>query len=189
MEKGLREGNYVYIQSFKHNGKLHRTWAMGYVLEANKDRIVVITNHTTVTEADGRKWVTREPAVCFFYPNKWYNVISMIRKSGIHYYCNIASPSIYDGEAIKNIDYDLDVKVTPNGKAAVLDEDEYEIHTQMMGYTEQLHSAILKELDKLMIDIQLKNSPFHYKEVYDFYDKYNKMIEKNRKYSDEKRKC
>ena len=50
----------------------------------------------------------------------------MIRKTGIHYYCNIASPSLYDGEAIKNIDYDLDVKVAPNGKSIILDEEEYE---------------------------------------------------------------
>ena len=105
----LQENQYVYIQSYKHDGSLHRTWAMGYVLEANEKRIVAVTNRTLVSESDGRKWVTREPAICFFYPDKWYNVICMIRKTGIHYYCNLASPSIYDGEAIKNIDYDLDV--------------------------------------------------------------------------------
>lgn len=101
----IQEREYVYIQSYKHDGSLHRTWAKGYVIEANERRIVAVTNKTLVSESDGRKWVTREPAICFFYPDKWYNVICMIRKSGIHYYCNLASPSLYDGEAIKNIDY------------------------------------------------------------------------------------
>ena len=126
----LKEKDHVYIQSFKHDGSLHRTWACGYVIEANEKRIVAVTNKTLVSESDGRKWVTREPAICFFYPDKWYNVICMIRKTGIHYYCNIASPSLYDGEAIKNIDYDLDVKVAPNGKSIILDEEEYERCTQ-----------------------------------------------------------
>lgn len=119
----LKEMDSVYIQSFKHDGSLHRTWAKGTILEHTEKRTVLITNKTVVTEADGRTWITREPAICFFYPDKWYNVISMIRKTGVHYYCNIASPSLYDGEAIKNIDYDLDVKVMPNGTYHILDED------------------------------------------------------------------
>lgn len=108
-------GSYVYIQSYKHDGSLHRTWCRGFVLEANEDRIVAVTDKTWVIEADGRRWLTREPAVCFFYSHFWFNIISMIRMSGIYYYCNLASPSLYDGEAIKNIDYDLDVKLFPDG--------------------------------------------------------------------------
>ena len=64
----IQEREYVYIQSYKHDGSLHRTWAKGYVIEANERRIVAVTNKTLVSESDGRKWVTREPAICFFYP-------------------------------------------------------------------------------------------------------------------------
>ena len=35
----------------------------------------------------------------------------MIRDNGISYYCNLASPFVLDKEALKYIDYDLDVKV------------------------------------------------------------------------------
>ena len=91
-------GSYVYIQSYKHDGSLHRTWCRGFVLEANEDRIVAVTDKTWVIEADGRRWLTREPAVCFFYTHLWFNIISMIRMSGIYYYCNLASPSLYDGK-------------------------------------------------------------------------------------------
>ena len=152
----IQEREYVYIQSYKHDGSLHRTWAKGYVIEANERRIVAVTNKTLVSESDGRKWVTREPAICFFYPDKWYNVICMIRKSGIHYYCNLASPSLYDGEAIKNIDYDLDVKVSPTGKTTLLDEDEYQEHSAEMGYSQKLDKAIHHGLDRLMVDIRLQ---------------------------------
>ena len=81
----VKEKERVYIQSYKHDGSLHRTWAKGFVIEANVVRIVAVTNRSLVSEADGRKWVTREPAICFFYPDHWYNIICMIRKSGIHY--------------------------------------------------------------------------------------------------------
>lgn len=172
--------DYVYIQSFKHDGSLHRTWAQGYVIEVSDTRYVVVTNRTLVSEADGRKWITREPAICFFYPDKWYNVICMIRKTGIHYYCNLASPSIFDGEAIKNIDYDLDVKVNPIGKTMLLDEDEYEEHKQQMHYSKELDRAIHKGLDRLMVDIRLRNSPFEHSEISRLYDTYLTCMEEEK---------
>lgn len=177
----LKERDSVFIQSFKHDGSLHRTWAMGYVIEANEKRIVAVTNQTLVSESDGRKWLTREPALCFFYPDKWYNVICMIRKAGIHYYCNLASPSLYDGEAIKNIDYDLDVKVSPVGKVMLLDEDEYEEHSEQMQYGDDVKLAIHKGLDRLMVDIRLRNSPFDHHEINVLYEKYLSNIDKDKR--------
>ena len=50
----MQENQYIYIQSYKHDGSLHRTWAMGYVLEVSENRYVVVTNKTLVTEADGQ---------------------------------------------------------------------------------------------------------------------------------------
>lgn len=173
----LQEHQYIYVQSFKHDGTLHRTWAMGYVLEANEKRMIVVTNKALVTETDGRKWVTREPAIWYFYPDKWYNILCMIRKTGIHYYCNLASPAIYDGEALKYIDYDLDVKISPQGKHTLLDEEEYRRHTVQMGYSDKLQEAVKRGLDRLMVDIRLRNAPFYYREVSQFYEKYQIAME------------
>ena len=154
------EGTYVYIQSYKHDGSLHRTWCRGFVLEADEDHIVAVTNRAWVIEADGRKWLTREPAVCFFYTKKWYNVISMIRHSGIYYYCNLASPSVYDGEAIKNIDYDLDVKLYPDGGYQVLDENEYAEHAKTMQYPQEVKQIVEKQLELLIEDMNKGTDPF-----------------------------
>ena len=162
----------IYIQSFKHDGSLHRTWAKGYVMEANEKRIVCVTNKTWVSESDGRRWVTREPAIYFFYPDKWFNVISMIRKTGIYYYCNIASPSIYDGESLKNIDYDLDLKVNPQYGWTILDEDEYVEHGIEMGYSEELKKAIEKGLDQVIELVADRKSPFDHDEVSTIYERY-----------------
>lgn len=146
----MEVGQQVTIQSFKHNGSLHRTWSQGTVIEINDDCWVVVTYKTLVVESNMRIWQTHEPAITFFYPDKWYNVIAMIRRNGITYYCNVASPSLYDGEAIKNIDYDLDVKKYPDGNIEILDRDEYELHSKLMKYSTELDKVVHKALDELV---------------------------------------
>ncbi|NLC96556.1 MAG: DUF402 domain-containing protein [Erysipelotrichaceae bacterium] len=171
--------DHVYIQSYKHDGSLHRTWSKGFVIETTDDKVVVVTNKTWVIESDGRRWYTREPAICFFYYKKWFNVITMIRKTGIYYYCNIASPSLYDGEAIKNIDYDLDVKLYPNGEYEILDEDEYELHGRLMNYSNDLKGIIESQLNELLFKVQNMEDPFNDKCIEEYYDLYQKLIKKN----------
>ena len=168
-------GSSVHIQSFKHDGSLHRTWCKGFVLEADEDRIVAVTDHAWVIEADNRKWLTREPAVCFFYRKKWYNVISMIRHSGIYYYCNLASPTIYDGEAIKNIDYDLDVKLYPDRTYQVLDENEYFEHAKKMNYPDDVMDIVEAQLEKLIAEMEQEKEPFNKECIDKYYQLYLKM--------------
>ena len=165
-------GQMVYIQSFKHDGSLHRTWCKGFVLEADKKHIVAVTNRAWVIEADGRRWLTREPAICFFYDDRWWNIISMIRKSGIYYYCNLASPSLFDGEAIKNIDYDLDVKVFPDQSYIILDENEYAMHSKEMNYPKEVMAIIEKEMQELISWIEERREPFDDKCINDYLLKY-----------------
>jgi len=171
-------GEMVYIQSYKHNGSLHRTWSKGYVLKSTEELWVVVTHKTWVSEADGRSWFTREPAICFFYPNKWYNIISMIRKSGIFYYCNIASPSVYDGESIKNIDYDLDIKVFPDHSWTMLDEDEFLLHQKQMQYSMDLIEIVKKAAEKLIEEIAIEKGPFDQNIIEDLFQEYMRNLKR-----------
>ncbi|SUP53040.1 Protein of uncharacterised function (DUF402) [Weissella viridescens] len=59
----------------------------------------------------------------------------MLRENGVSYYCNLASPFVLDKEALKYIDYDLDVKVFPDGERRLLDTDEYEQHRAKWHYS------------------------------------------------------
>ena len=181
IDVGPKVGSLIYIQSFKHDGSLHRTWSQGFVIESNEKQTVVVTNKTWVTEANGRKWHTREPAICFFYPDYWFNIICMMRKNGVYYYCNLASPAIYDGEALKHIDYDLDVKVYPDNEVVILDEDEYERHQHEMGYPDDVKEVVEKEMKLLLSWIDEKNTPFNPKEVEEMYHHYLKLLEEKNK--------
>ena len=93
--KLLKEGDFITIQSYKHDGSLHRTWRDTMVLKTTENAIIGVNDHTLVTESDGRRWVTREPAIVYFHKKYWFNIIAMIRDNGISYYCNMASPYIW----------------------------------------------------------------------------------------------
>ncbi|MBQ3295652.1 MAG: DUF402 domain-containing protein [Erysipelotrichaceae bacterium] len=168
----LKVGDSVFVQSYKHNGALHRTWSKALVIDVRKDCYVVVTDHSWVVESDSRRWLTREPAICFYYKNKWFNIISMARRNGIYYYCNVASPSIYDGEAIKNIDYDLDVKVFPDGTYMVLDENEFEYHCHKMNYPDDIKKICIDAKDELVAMVTQHKDPFNFSYVNDYIMKY-----------------
>ena len=175
MEK-LKVGDSVFVQSYKHNGAIHRTWSKAMLIDVLDDCYVVVTDHSWVVEADKRRWLTREPAICFYYTDKWFNIISMARKSGIYYYCNIATPSIYDGEAIKNIDYDLDVKVFPDETYMVLDENEFEYHCHKMNYPDDVKQICINAKDELVRMVENKEKPFQFSYVNDYIMKYFELV-------------
>ena len=168
----LKSGQYIHIQSFKHDGSLHRTWTMGMVVTADKECWTIVTNKSWVIESDGRTWLTREPALWFFYPDQWFNICAMIRRDGIYYYCNLASPSLYDGEALKYIDYDLDYKLYPDGRYMLLDADEFADHMQKMHYPDDIRSIILNAKDMLGEWIEAYHPPFDDRYVLSCYDRY-----------------
>ena len=168
-------GTEVYIQSYKHDGTLHRTWCKGFVVEANEERFTAVTNKAFVIEADGRRWITKEPAVCFFWTNRWYNVLSMMRKGGIFYYCNLASPSIYDGEAVRNVDYDLDVKLYPDDSYQILDGTEYADHARAMKYPEKVMEIVEAQLEEILTMMKDGTDPFNKECIDRYYHKYLDM--------------
>ena len=170
-----KEGDFITIQSYKHDGSLHRIWRDTMVLKTSEYSIIGVNDHTLVTEADGRRWVTREPAIVYFHQKYWFNIIAMIRERGVSYYCNLASPYVLDSEALKYIDYDLDVKVFPDGEKRLLDVDEYEDHGRKMQYSKEI-DFILKENVKILVDwINNNKGPFSDEYIQLWYERYQQL--------------
>ena len=162
------------IISYKHNGLLHRVWQFAYVLKETEDMIIMINDCSNVIDGDGRKWKTKEPAVCYFYKKKWYNIICMLRNNAIYYYCNLSSPYVVDSEGVKYIDYDLDIKLFPNGEIIELDRDEYEFNSKNFHYPENVMEIIEKNLLILKEMIKSKNDPFNKQCVLEWYYKFKR---------------
>lgn len=165
-----KEGSPIEIHSYKHNGQLHRVWKETVILKTTSTELIGANDRTKVIESDGRDWITREPAICFFYAEHWFNVISMIREDGIHYYCNLSSPFVFDSEAVKYIDYDLDIKVFPDMTYRLLDEDEYDIHSKQMKYPKALNETLWENVDYLIKMIHQRKGPFSYENIERWYE-------------------
>ena len=150
----MKKGDKLNIHSYKHNGKIHRSWNEATFLDEQDDYLVFGNCKTMVTESDGRTWYTKEPAIIYFSKTHWFNIIGQFKPTGIYFYCNIASPFVIEESTIKYIDYDLDLRVFPDGSFKVLDRGEYQYHKKIMNYSEDLDFVINKELEKL---IKMKN--------------------------------
>ncbi|TFB13881.1 DUF402 domain-containing protein [Filobacillus milosensis] len=167
-----KAGEKIEVHSYKHDGNIHRVWEEIMVLKSQSNLLIGANDRVLVKESDGRTWRTREPAITYFTSNNWFNIICMIRNDGIHYYCNISSPFVLDDEALKYIDYDLDIKVYPDMTYAILDEDEFEEHSKQMNYPDVLEKILYKQLRTLERWIQQRKGPFSADFVDKWYEHY-----------------
>lgn len=168
----IKIGDHLVVHSYKHDESLHRVWAKATVIDQSKNHIVLANRRTKVIEANGRFWYTKEPSVTWFFKDAWFNIIGIIRKDGIYFYCNIASPYLIDEEALKYIDYDLDIKVFPSLQYHVLDRKEYSRHQNTMDYPDDLMTILDQEVAKLKQWIENAQGPFTPGLVNQLYDRY-----------------
>lgn len=179
--KKLCVGDQLQIQCYKHNGKIHRAWSEAVLLDEKKDYMVFGNNKTIVIESEGNTWRTKEPAIMYFFKNYWFNVIVQLKKEGITYYCNIATPYIIEEDTIKYIDYDLDLRIFPNGSYKILDRMEYKYHKRIMNYSEDLDKVVNNALDELIsLYCEGKLSVFDKEKNLKYYEQYKKIKEEEK---------
>lgn len=174
--RNMKIGENFTIHCYKHDGHVYNSYEHSVLLDVKKDYIVVGNNKVRVTEEDGRVWYTKEPAVIYYYKNKWYNVIVQFKKNDIYYYCNIATPTIIEGKVIKYIDYDLDLRGFPDGSYKILDKAEYEYHKKKMNYPKEIDIIVKQELKNLIKLYESKTGPFDMETAKKYYEKYNILL-------------
>ena len=175
----LNPGDHIIIHSYKHDKSLHRIWKNETVIEDNDEYIIVANERTKVVESNGRFWYTKEPSVSFFFKHHWYNVIAIIKKKKITFYCNLASPALVDEEALKYIDYDLDLRVDADFSYRVVDIHEFKKHSKEMDYSDRLTNILAKETLHLRARIDRNEFPFNHDMIRQLYNKFRFIEEEN----------
>jgi hypothetical protein len=168
----VKVGDILTINCYKHNGVLNQVSEEAMVLEVTEDRLICANDRTKITEDDGKSYRTNEIAILIFYKKNWYNVIAQLKKQGLFYYCNIASPYIVDNNVIKYIDYDLDLRVFPDGGFRILDRNEYKYHKHIMNYSNDLDRVVKEELKALIALKKANSDPFNN----EFIQKYHQIF-------------
>ena len=177
----IKVGDKLEIHCYKHNGKIDRISGEALLLDVTEDYLVCANNKVKITESDGKTHRTKEIAILFFYKNEWFNILAQLKKFGLFYYCNIATPYIIDDNVIKYIDYDLDLRVFPNGSFKVLDRNEYKYHKQQMHYSNRLDFILKYELGSLIERVRVRKDPFNKKTIEKYYEKYLELLKKEAK--------
>ena len=174
----IKVGDRMIIHCYKHNGLIYKIWDQAIVLDVTDEYIVLGNENSKVTKSDGRSWKTKEPAIEFFYYKRWFNVIAQLKTQGIFYYCNIASPFVIDGNIIKYIDYDLDLRVFPDWGYRILDRNEYNYHKKLLKYGKDLDIILRSELSALIDMKKNKVVPFN-RDIIEYYKDIFEKLTKN----------
>ena len=90
----------------------------------------------------------------------------------------MASPFIIEEGTIKYIDYDLDLRVFPDGSFKVLDRGEYKYHKTLMNYPDKIDKILKSELTELIDMVRAKQGPFEANNIESYCNLYNER--KNR---------
>ena len=167
-----QKGQIISVHSYKHDKSLHRVWERAEVMLEDDEKIIIANKRTKVIESNGRFWYSKEPSVTYFYKNQMFNIIGIIKGDEVNYYCNISSPVLIDDEAMKYIDYDLDLKVDSNFKYTVLDKNEFKRHRLHMNYSDKLVKILINELEILEKMVTDREEPFNKKCIFDWYNKF-----------------
>lgn len=156
----MKVGDKVKLLSYKHDGKNHTISYDTYVLDMKGDCIICGNKNALINEGKGKVYKTTEAAILYFFKDSWFNVICQFKEQGVFYYCNIASPILIDRNTLKYIDYDLDLRVFPNGTYKVLDKNEYLHHKQIMNYPDEIDKIVKYELENLIKRKEENKFPF-----------------------------
>lgn len=160
----------IVIESYKHNNKIHRTWAETYVL-ADTPHIIGVNERCKVTEADQKVWTTKDPAVVMFPKGKWFNIVGMLNPNGYSYYCNIISPINIVGNVLRYVDYDIDI-IYDRGNIRVVDEDEFHFHKKIWGYSTEVENHVNTAVTELKQWMKEGKGPFAPAFLDYWYDRY-----------------
>lgn len=172
----MKRGDKLVIHCYKHNGKIDRISGEAIVLDETDEYLVCANNKVKLTENDGRSHRTKEIAILFFYKKSWFNILAQLKKYGLFYYCNIASPYIIDGNIIKYIDYDLDLRIFPDGSFKVLDKNEYRYHKITMRYSDDIDLIVQDSLNNLINMKEKGVFPFQEDNIKYYYEIYKNII-------------
>ena len=177
----MKKGDKLTIHCYKHNGKIDRISGEAIVLEETSEFLVCANNRVKLIENDGRSHRTKETAILFFYKNEWFNILAQLKKFGLFYYCNIASPYVIDGNIIKYIDYDLDLRIFPDDTFKVLDKNEYKYHKISMRYSDEIDIIVQDSLNRLIAMKENKEIPFQNEVIEKYSNMYKELISENNK--------
>ena len=98
----------------------------------------------------------------FYWLDRWYNVFRFCNPDRTlrSFYCNVNAPPSFDGDVLSYVDLDIDILVQPDFSYQVLDLEDFEKHSRLYSYPQDVQQNAHRALDELIELIQARAFPF-----------------------------
>ena len=154
----------ITIRATNYDGSPH--WSHPALLIQQSESLWVTRTSSGLEIATERgAWNSPFDTRGHYWPDRWFNVIRLDQPGvGLTgFYCNIATPAQFDGETLRYVDLQLDVRVfvtEADWTYTVLDADEFEVARQRYRYTEDLVVRCRRAVDEVIGLIEARTFPF-----------------------------
>lgn len=144
-------GRRIHVCSTKYDGPPHWEFDSWFVLE--KGPLLITLNFAgQELQTWNGPWTTPYHTRNHLWSDRWYNVMRLDHPTdGLDgWYCNVTTPVQYDGETVRFVDLDLDIRVPVQGGPEVLDEDEFLENSRRMGYPPEVMREARHAVDAVL---------------------------------------
>jgi|YNPBryBLVA2012_1023415.scaffolds.fasta_scaffold20046_3 protein associated with RNAse G/E len=97
-----------------------------------------------------------------FWRDRWYNIFINYTAEGTlgNYYCNVSLPPTITADSVTFVDLDLDVRIWPDGRCEVLDQEEFELYCLDYGYPAWVQRSARQAVNDVIRLYENRQFPF-----------------------------
>lgn len=152
----------ITVNSLKFDRRIHRSWTA--TLISQKGNLLTLVGKFENEICHPKLGVIRRGTVSFefYWLNRWYNVFRFHEPEGElrNYYCNLNMPPSLENGVLNYVDLEIDVLVSKNFETEVLDLDEFEEHSIIYKYSDELKNKTFQTLNEVLYLVRTRAFPF-----------------------------
>lgn len=151
------------IKALKYPNVLHYEWE-GHLLEKTSNYIIVLCKpgRKLIHHTKNDVYTINNISIEYFSLKEWFTAAMEVEGGVvIATYCNVAMPSVLDGNDLCFVDLDFDLIKRKYKNWEVLDKDEFELNSVKYQYPTELKNDALKALDRLKLKVNRGSFPFN----------------------------
>ena len=151
----------ITVNSRKYDGTIRRSWKCELVLRRDPLLVFVGEFESGVDHPQLGHIEKGTISYEYYWLDRWYNIFRFHQPSGVlrNYYCNINMPPVFADGVLDYVDLDIDVLVQPDLSYVVLDRDDFERNSQLLGYPPELKEKVERTVKELQEVIEARNLP------------------------------
>ena len=152
----------IVVHSCKYDGRVNRSWPARLL---RRDGTLIVLEGVFAEEV-------RHPLIGLieagtlsteiYWTDRWYSVFRFQAPDGrlLKFYCNVNTPPRLEAGVLSYVDLDVDVLVETDFSYVVLDEEEFERHSEIYGYPHAYRARVREAVEEILRLVRSREFPF-----------------------------